>query len=163
MIAEACKLLGVEKSRTTPYHPQSDGFVERFNRTLLDMLATVVVDRPSEWEKHLCRLCFAYNMSVHPTVGYSPFALMFGRQARLPMDIALGTPHTPTMTVPQYAEQLHESLDFSYKCIRERMGHQLEKQKAQYDTGAHGQPFKAGDLVWLHNPKVHWGRSKKLH
>ena len=47
IITETCRLLGVEKSRTTPYHPQSDGLVERFNRTLLDMLATAVDDRPS--------------------------------------------------------------------------------------------------------------------
>ena len=93
LIAETCKLLGVEKSRTPPYHPQSDGLVERFNRTLLDMLATAVTDQPFQWEEHLRRLCFTYNTSIHPTMEYPSFTLMFGRQARLSTDIALGTPN----------------------------------------------------------------------
>ena len=53
LISEVCKLLRVAKSRTTPYHPQSDGLVERFNRTLLDMLAKTVQEQPFEWESHL--------------------------------------------------------------------------------------------------------------
>ena len=78
IITEICKLLGIVKSRTTPYHPQSDGLVERFNRTLLNMLSMAVTERPFEWERHLPRLCLAYNTSVHPTTGYSPFSLCLG-------------------------------------------------------------------------------------
>ncbi len=59
VIAEVCRLLGVVKTRTTPYPPQSDGLVERFNRTLLDMLATSVRERPFDWESQLRRLCLA--------------------------------------------------------------------------------------------------------
>ena len=91
VISEICKLLGIQKSRTTPYHPQSDGLVERFNRTLLDMLTTATAHRTFEWEQHLPRLCHAYNTSLHPTTGSSPFYLMFGRQARMSVDIMLGT------------------------------------------------------------------------
>ena len=81
IIAEVCKLLGVLKTRTTPYHPQSDGLVERCNRTLLNMLATAAQEKPFDWENHLRRLCIAYNTSVHPTTGYTPFFLMFGEDA----------------------------------------------------------------------------------
>ena len=160
VIAEVCKLLGVEKSRTTPYHPQSDGLVERFNRTLLDMLATAVGDHPFEWEQHLRRLCLAYNTSLHPTTGHSPFYLMFGRQAHMPVDIALGTAAAPPTTIPEYVANLRSSLQSAYSYVRNCMGHQLEKQKAQYDTRANGHPFEVGDLVWLHSSVV---PSKKLH
>ena len=50
-ISELCKLLGITKTRTTPYHPQSDGMIERFNRTLLSMLSTVLGEEGEEnWE-----------------------------------------------------------------------------------------------------------------
>ena len=75
-----------------PYHPQSDGLVERFNRTLLSMLSTTIADHPLDWEDKLRQLCYAYNTSVHSSTGYTPFFLMFGRQARLPVDLAFQLP-----------------------------------------------------------------------
>ena len=67
------------------------------------MLATAVKDHPFNWEEHLQRLCMAYNSSVNPTTGYSPFYLMYGRQVKMPIDIMYGTP-TPQPTSPlEYA------------------------------------------------------------
>ena len=74
IIDELCKLLQIQKSRTTPYHPQGDGLVERSNRTLLNMLSIVVEDNPNAWEFHLRPVCMAYNTSIQPTTGYSPFS-----------------------------------------------------------------------------------------
>ena len=56
-IVEVCKLLHIEKSQTTPYHPQGDGSVERYNRTLLSMLSTTVKDHPHNWEDHIRNVC----------------------------------------------------------------------------------------------------------
>eukprot|EP00731_Ephydatia_muelleri_P006231 Em0003g479a len=142
LVAQICKILNISKSRTTPYHPQGDGLVERFNRTLLDMLATTAERKPFEWEDHLQRVCFAYNTSVHPTTGYTPFFLMFGRQARLPLDLMTGT---------------GGSKDRSYA------GMQQQRQKDLYDKRAHGKPYIIGDYVWLHSPVVPRGGSRKLH
>ena len=88
---EVCKLLHINKTRTTPYHPQCDGLVEWFNRTLLHMLATCTEDHPGDWEQHIRKVCLAYNVSVHPSTGFLPFYLMFGRQAKLPIDLIYGT------------------------------------------------------------------------
>ena len=163
VITEVCKLLGVVKSRTTPYHPQSDGLVERFNRTLLDMLAKAVRERPFDWEEHLPRLCLAYNSSVHPTTGYTPFYLMFGRQVRMPVDVMYGNPNSHTTTLPQYVAGLRSSLNAAYDQVRNTMMTRLSRQKDLYDRRAHGEPFRSGDLVWLHTPAVPRGHSKKLH
>ncbi len=160
---EVCKLLAVTKSRTPPYHPQSDGLVERCNRTLLSMLATAATEQPFEWEDHLRRLCMAYNTSVHPTTGYTPFYLMYGRQARMPIEIMYGPPSPQPTTVSEYASTLRSNLEAAYARVRDQMGHQLDRQKELYDQKRHGWPFKQGELVWLHCPAVPRGQSKKLH
>ena len=163
VVSEVCKLLGIAKSRTTPYHPQSDGLVERFNRTLLDMLAKSVRDRPFEWEDHIRHLCLAYNTSVHPTTGYSPFFLMFGRQVRMPVDLMYGTPTASPVAVPEYVSNLRTSLTSAYERVRATMGTKLDRQKEFYDEKVHGDPFQEGDLVWLNTPAVPRGQSRKLH
>ena len=160
--AEMCKLLGIAKTRTTPYHPQCDGLVEHFNRTLLAMLATAVQERLFKWEEYLRRLCMAYNTSIHPTTGYTPFYLMFGRQARMPIDIMYGTPTPQVLSHAEYAERLHQDLELAYHRVRVHLGHKLCHQKDLYDRKVHGRPYECGDLVWLHSPAVPRGQSKKL-
>ncbi|KRY73849.1 Retrovirus-related Pol polyprotein from transposon [Trichinella pseudospiralis] len=90
MIAEVCWLFGIAKTRTTAYHPQSDGLVERMNRTLIDMLAKVSVDQPEDWDVHLDRVLLAYRSSVHHTTGAIPCRIIFGRELRLLVDVVYG-------------------------------------------------------------------------
>ena len=122
------ELLGINKT------PQSDG---RFNRTLLSMLATAGTEYPFNWQEHLRPLCMAYNTSVHPTTG---FFLMFGRQARMPIDVAYGPPPSTTASSPsEFATQLRQRLQKAYERVREKLGQRL------YD------PYAPDDLVWLHS------------
>ena len=78
--------------RTTPYHPQSDGLVERFNRTLLHLLSLAASENEQEWDLHLPMVMLAYRTSVQESTGCTPFYLMFGREARLPSDVMYGHP-----------------------------------------------------------------------
>ena len=79
LIKEICKVLDIKKTRTSPYHPQSDGMIERFNRTLLSMLSTALEKNHSNWDLQLPLLMLAYRTSVQETTGATPFSLMFGR------------------------------------------------------------------------------------
>uniref|UniRef100_A0AAY4C672 Gypsy retrotransposon integrase-like protein 1 n=1 Tax=Denticeps clupeoides TaxID=299321 RepID=A0AAY4C672_9TELE len=90
LIHDLLKMLGVKKSRTTPYHPQGDPQPERFNRTLLNMLGTLSTEDKSKWSQHISFLVHAYNCTVNHSTGYSPYFLMFGREARLPVDVCFG-------------------------------------------------------------------------
>ena len=89
---EVCRILQIHKTRTTPYHLQSDGLVESFNQTLINVQATTVGDHPREWECQLSKLCVTYNTSVHSSTGFTPFYLMFGWQVKLPIDVICGIP-----------------------------------------------------------------------
>ena len=84
LMAEVYRLLNIQKTRTTPYHPQSDGLVERFNKTLLDVLSACAKDHPFEWEHYIRKVCMAYNSSVQASTGYMPFYLMFGHRRVFP-------------------------------------------------------------------------------
>ena len=76
MIKGICELLEVSKTRTTPYHLQSDGMVERFNRALLNLLSIAVSENERDWDVKLPVLLFAYRTSVHETTGVTPFSMM---------------------------------------------------------------------------------------
>ena len=116
LMSEVRTLLGIQKSRTTPYHPQCDGMVERFNRTLLSMLATHCKSNPWDWEKHLQKVCFAYNSSIHTSTGFSPFYLMHGRQPVLPVDIQYGTTQSHQSTsLTEYAAKLDQRLSSAFE------------------------------------------------
>ena len=155
LIKEICDILKISKSRTTGYHPQCDGLVERFNRTLKHMLATTMKDHPFEWLK---KVCMAYNTSVNSSTGYTPFYLMFGREARLPLDLMYGTKKLQATPPPEYAAHMKQA-------VADAVPSQLSllhlRQKEFYDKRVHWEPYKEGDLVWLHNPFVPPGVSCK--
>jgi len=122
--------------------------VERFNRTLLGMLATHCKDNPWDWEKHLQNFCFAYNSSVHASTGYPPFYLMHGRQLVLPIDIQYGIvqPHQST-SLTEYAAKLDQQISSTFKLARKTSEVHHDKQKLHYNKKAHGDAYAVGDLV----------------
>ena len=83
ILRQTLQAFDTDKTRTTAYHPQCDGMVERFNRSLLQLLRTYV-DKQWDWERHLPLVLYAYRSAVHSSTGISPFYLMFGRHPKLP-------------------------------------------------------------------------------
>ena len=72
-------LLGLKKVNTTAYHPQMDGLVERFNRTLTDMLAKIVKENGKDWDLQLPYVLLAYRATPQESTGETPFYLLYGR------------------------------------------------------------------------------------
>ena len=85
LMQELCLLCGAHKTRTTLYHPASDGLVERFNRILLMMLAMFAGENRDDWDDLLPVVMMAYRSSVHESTGFSQYCLMFGEECTLPM------------------------------------------------------------------------------
>ena len=82
-----CRILGIENLFTTTYHPQCNGQVERFNRTILAGLRHFIGDHPKEWDMYSDSLTYAYNTQVHRSTNCSPFELVLSR-APPPLAIA---------------------------------------------------------------------------
>ena len=94
LFAEMCRLLGIRKTRTTAYNPKSDGLVERFNRTLVNVVAILLEeDRGSrEWDELLPYATSAYISSPQESTGESPNMMMLGRETSLPVDLTMPAP-----------------------------------------------------------------------
>ena len=94
LLLEILERLGVRKTRTTPLHPQSDGMVERYVRTIEEQLRRVVFSNQRDWEERLPLFLLAYRASTHETTGVKPANLVFGRELRLPCDLMFEAPQT---------------------------------------------------------------------
>ena len=92
LFKEMCKLLQIEKTQTTPYHPESDGMVGRFNRTLCAMLSAFVDENHRNWDKLLPYVMMTYRASEHETTGMSPNRLMLGCETTTPLEIMYDMP-----------------------------------------------------------------------
>ena len=127
------------------------------------MLATSLKDHPFDWEDRLRKVCMAYNTSIQSSTGYTPFYLMFGREARLPIDIAYGTKQPVQLSTGDYASKMKSSLEEAYDEVRTNLNTSHQTQSEFYNKKVHGKPYAVGDLVWLHNPAVPSGQSRKLY
>ena len=152
LIKEMLKILGVRKSRTTPYHPQGDPQPERFNRTLLSMLGTLSQGKRRQWSLHVGHLVHAYNSTKCDATGFSPYYLMFGREARLPVDLCFGVAADPN-NIPhsQYVAKLAEDLKSAYHLATEAANKTHQRNKKSHDKRVSFQMLKVGDRVLLKN------------
>ncbi|UYV84144.1 K02A2.6-like, partial [Cordylochernes scorpioides] len=162
LFAQMCKLLGSHKTRTTPLHPQSDGMVERFNRTLASQLSLFVAQNQRDWDSQLPILLMAYRSSVHETTGYSPAKMLFGRELKLPCDLIFGCPNSIGEGSNEFVDRLHSRLEKVHRWAREKLEIASEAMKVRYDTHACGNDLQEGGLVWLYNPKRKKSFSPKL-
>lgn len=158
---EMCKILGIDKTRTTTRRPQSDGMVERNIKTIKAMLTAFVNKSQRNWDKYLSLLLMAYRSSVHESTGMSPCAMMLGREITLPVDIIYGTPEKDK-EVPssQYAYDLQECLTFIHNFARENLKLSGQTMKKYYDHKSCHKVYDIGTLVWLYIEKQ--GITRKL-
>ena len=150
VIKELCALGGVEKSRTTPYHPMGNGVCERFNRTLLSMLGTLSEEKKSHWVKHISTLTYSYNCTRHDSTGFSPYFLMFGRKPQLPVDVVLGLNSaggSGSNSYSSFVKGLQDRLKYAFDLASKNQASASERQKRHFDLKARSSALAPGDSV----------------
>ena len=154
VFSEMCRLLGIEKTRTTPLHSQSDGMVERFNRTLEAQLSKFASDHQKDWDEHAPLLMMVYRTAIHETSCNTPAKLMLGRDLCLPADLLTGQQEDePIPQTSDYVLNLQERLEKVHNFARNNLRLKSDKMKEYYDAKAQDDPLNEGDPVWLYNPK----------
>ncbi len=152
-IKEVYALLGIRAIKTTPYHPQTDGMVERFNQTLKAMLRKFVSETGSDWDQWLPYLLFAYREVPQASTGYSPFELLYGRQVRGPLDILKeaweGDKPREQVNVVSYVLRMREKMDSMAELVHITMAKSQQQQKSWYDQSSRQRTLNPGQKVLL--------------
>ena len=149
VIAAMCKLLGIEKIRTTPYHPQTNRSAERVHQTLQRMIGKLDPEKRRKWPEHIGSVLIAYNATRTLVTGYSPYFLMFWRRLQLPVDLLFPTVNNQewTCTIDEYVKTLYERLRECLKLAQESATKEANRQKRLYDRRVGAVELHPGDRV----------------
>lgn len=145
---------------STPYHPQTNGLVERFNRTLIEALAKTATDHLDEWDKYIAPILFAYRTSKHSTTKLSPFFLIYGREAKLPMD---SMEIEEERSLVNHVEYQIDQLPIFRNKARKQITNEQQKQKDRHDKKLPPVvPFEIGTQVLYYRATLDKQWSNKL-
>lgn len=151
---------------SSPYHPQTNGQRERDNRTLKDALCKLVDEEGTNWDDFIQGVLFAYHTSVHASTRYTPFEVMYGHKARLPIDL----PHDKTQTdqnaslgeegsagmdaTQDMVETLHGIKRDLVNIVADNIKAAQSRQKENFDKRHHSsQTISVGAIVYIKNNK----------
>ena len=143
-----CDLAQVKKLCTSPYHPETNGQCEHFNATLISMLGTLPTHDKKNWQEWVATLTHAYNCTVSPVTGFSPYFLMFGRTPKLPLDIELGVSlvEQKQTSHQNYAQKLHSKLQWGYQKAQKN---NKTESEYYYDWKMRCMKLKPDDIVMV--------------
>jgi transposase InsO family protein len=167
LFKELCQLFDIKKTRNTPFRPQGAGFVERTNKSVLNMLTAFVSENGDDWDKYVPFCMMAHHTAVHQSTGVTPFSMMFGTQMRLPIDLLIGAPlvdnpEKENRYASDYVRKLEEKLYQIHSFARKKLKISSDAMKRNYDLNANQTSYVVGDSVWYYNPQRKVGRSGKL-
>lgn len=165
VIKELCIILGIKKLFTTPYHPQSNGLVERSNSTILSTLRSYVDDFGKDWDLHLPSVRFAINTISNTTTNETPYYIVFGKDAPLPIDLTfLHYNESNISDLTSYSQEIIRRLRQAYHTVTSSYEKTLQKNKTHKDKHANKVlSFSVSQKVWLYVPINKDGYNRKLY
>ena len=151
LISNLCELYGAQKLRTSPYHAQTNGQIERMNQTIIRMISKLEQDKKARWSEHLPEMLAASNGTCSAVTGYSPYFLLFGRKSRMPVDCLFPTLHDSLhqakMEVSVAAMQ--KRLKEAFTVARHLTYQEAARQRRYYDHKAGAVALQPGNVVMV--------------
>ncbi len=157
---------GIDHLLTSPYHPQTNGMVERMHAMLKHSLTTLTLDQPSRWDEYLKQAVFALRTRTHAVTKFSPFFLLYGVHPRMDYDEDLAPPASLLTSLDELEEmeadgefyaRSFEALgqDRAASYIRSKAQMEIMKKRGDFPEWASQSRFTVGDMVKL----KHHGRT----
>ncbi|KAJ8032404.1 hypothetical protein HOLleu_25921 [Holothuria leucospilota] len=147
--------LGIDQIKSSAYHPESQGALERFHQTLKNMLKTYCHDNERDWDEGIPFVMFAARESIQESLGFSPFELVFGHTVRGPLKLLkekwLSDPGEDIHLL-DYVSRFKDRLHGACELAQENLRHSQKKMKAWYDKTTVKREFKPGDKVLVFLP-----------
>ena len=161
IIKELNNILSIKHTVTTSYRPESNATCERFNETIVTRIRSLPHREKSRWHLHVDSLIFAYNSTVHESIGMSPYYAMFGRHPKLPLDMMVRIPldkHNEPVKIDTYAKQRQKEMKEAFRTCADNTEKRRIRSKRNFDDKKVQNPilkFFPSDKVLLinHTPK----------
>lgn len=153
--------LGVKHLFASAYHPQSNGTVERLNGTLKQILAAVSATHGDQWVQVLQPAVFAYNTSRSEATGFTPYYVLFGREAVTPGDQLAELADSADIdytgqgssAVREYVQHLLQNLGECHDVVKAIFNSQTQQKNADRLSKARIPFYQVGDSVWVRDPQ----------
>ena len=150
ILTELTKLFNVCKIKTSPYHPQCNGMIERFHRDLNSMLRKAADKNKLSWDTEIPQILLAYRTTTHSRTGHTPYFIMFGRDPIVPVDTIL-EPRRKYYG-EDYLPQLLERQRKAWEMVIDNTKEMRQKNREIYDRKVKTQHLDVGDMVYYYSP-----------
>ena len=164
LFQEICRTFEILKTRTTPLHPQSDGFIERSFRTVNRLLKAAVEEQGQEWDQIVPFIMMFYRSTPHSTTKLTPNRLVFGREVQLPLELCVerAPDSEPTVETTDYVQLLDERARVAAAMVRRHLKLAATIQKQKYDQRVKHRQITEQSPVWLYDPQYQRVKKGKL-